>query len=113
MTRKTNPQIRWHLSDTGKKQIARISNEGLTQTAIAGVLHITRNTVCLALKKMALPTLKPLVHSTGKPLSVNFLKCSRSMAARQRCCSSGSKQLRIAVNYTLDATVLKGAGPQS
>jgi hypothetical protein len=57
--RKANPTIRWHLS---AKEIAKIKTLRLKRrslTEIARTMHITRNTVNLALKKLGMPTRLP------------------------------------------------------
>lgn len=60
--RKAHPKCRWHLSVEEKRQIAKLSAQGRSQTDIARAMHITRPTVELNLKKLGLPTRVPLLH---------------------------------------------------
>ena len=58
--RKLNPKIRWHLTAAECEQIAALRSQGLSQTAIAMRLAISRNTVRRVLRKSGLPTLVPM-----------------------------------------------------
>lgn len=59
--RKFNPRFRWHLSPAEKEIIRTLKViGGLSQTAIAQRLHLTRNTVRKALVSMAIPTRRPI-----------------------------------------------------
>jgi hypothetical protein len=60
--KKPNPQIRWHLADAEIQEIATLRSRGLGQTAIAHKLKLTRNTIAKALRKLGLPTRRPLFH---------------------------------------------------
>jgi hypothetical protein len=53
--RKENPKIRWHLTPEELEQIRGLALSGLSNTAIAAQMHITRNTVALAKRKLGLP----------------------------------------------------------
>ena len=60
--RKPNPQHRWHLTAEEIEKIAALRSQGHSQTEIGKRLKITRNSVAVALKKLGLPTLRPLAH---------------------------------------------------
>jgi DNA-binding CsgD family transcriptional regulator len=53
--KKENPKMRWHLTDAEIEQIRTRALEGMNNTDIAAQMHITRNTVALAKRKLGLP----------------------------------------------------------
>src|SRR5260370_30334791 len=54
--RKTNPTIRWHLSDAERREIRRLTIAGVRQSEIARRLRIGRDSVSKAQRAMGLPT---------------------------------------------------------
>jgi predicted DNA-binding protein (UPF0251 family) len=62
--KKENPKIRWHLTAEELEQIRELALSGLHNVDIAAQMHITRNAVALAKKKMGLPVWPALPEAT-------------------------------------------------
>jgi DNA-binding CsgD family transcriptional regulator len=60
IVRKSNPTFRWHLSETEKKEIARLTRAGIRQSEIARIMHLGAPTVSKAQREMGLPTRVPI-----------------------------------------------------
>jgi hypothetical protein len=83
--KKETPKIRWHLSSQELRQIKTLRSKGCGATAISRILHLTRNTVSLAFRRMGLPSKPPI--PTQQILKLLRANMDRELVARTLHCS--------------------------
>jgi hypothetical protein len=83
--RKPDPKHRGHLDWRERRHIKTLRRRGCSQTAIARIMHITRNSVALALRKMGLPTRQQV--DEAKILALLRKNLDRKLVARTVHCS--------------------------
>jgi predicted transcriptional regulator len=72
---------RWHLTYLERRHIKTLRLRGCSQTAIARIMRITRNTVALALRRMGLPTRQQV--DEGKVLALLRRNMDRRTVAQK------------------------------